>query len=326
MWYYTDQKIEKSSFEEQFLSRDIALTIDAMQASPNNLRYFYYIDRDINKNIIFSKKENNQVIVASDEKKFGYYPFMAINGYPAENTIKKEEEKKHLWFLKTQDDFEITNKLLKKNLLYIAEEDIDLVIPREIFLDPIYYETNPILILDDNIIASPNLIDYQKQLSEINADIANKIYSELSSSYTVLHSRTDTKTGGLLSILDEKRKDEDIVQALRDKSNFIITIDTTISLKNKNIVKIFYHSSSKESKTIGIKILNKLSSNQNIKLDGVSLVPISIEDEERYKLMDKSKIIILIEIGNRIEEGNKLSLKENRMEIANMIIGAIKNE
>jgi len=326
MWYYSYQKIEKNNFEEQFLARDIALTVDAMQASPHNLRYFYSFP-DKKYDIIFSRKDENRVIALSKKDKFGFYPFLTIQENIAENTFELSKEKKNFFLLSNaKDDFDISDKEPDKNLLYIPEEKIEFEIPKEVLLDPIYYAPAQNLILDEiNYLPIDPIPDLLKQRSEMNAAIANRMYLGLTGSgYTVLNTREDTKTGELLSILDEKRKDENIILAFQEMSNFIIAIDSTLS--DKNIIKIFYHFNSKKSKAIGIKILNKLSKDKELKLDGVSLVPIHPEDEERYNLLDKNKISILIEINNYIDNKGKLSLNEKSSNIGTLILEAITDE
>ena len=343
IWFYAYHKIENNDFEEQFLARDIALTVDAMQASPSNIRYFYYLPERNRFNILFSindETKKNRIIISSSEEKFGYYPFITyqenIKKFKLE---KKNQEKKGIILLKTRDFFEITDEPLTKSLFHIPEEKFeqDKLTDEQAQekLDKIISDQEPIskkceLEIPDVILLDPLTYEgetYAEKKSEMSAAIADAISAGIKDrlNQPVFHTRQDKLTSTDSSITERKRKEDSTIAGLRELVDAIISIG--IAESNANTVKIFYpylenKCIEKENRALAILILNKLTEDKELALDGVSLIPLIIEENS---ILSEEKISFLIEV-NTIAENSALSLNEKRTNIADAVIAVLAPE
>ena len=216
---------------------------------------------------------------------------------------------------KSRGYLNVTKDSLPKSLLYIPEDKTGYAIKSPVLLDPGYYG-------DDT--------DISKQKSMMAALIADRISSGLEG-YAVRNTleigTIKTDTGKILDLDKIKKKDESVIHDLKKSSTTIISVDI-IENKKGNIIKIFYPIEAKEDikkqvKALAINILNRLAENKGLRLEGTSVIPVYIEDNERYSLLSSEKLSLLIEIGMKTKDNN---LKGKSPQIADIILGAMSSK
>jgi len=315
---YVDQIGESLTFERDFLSKDIALLIDSMYASPSSLTlkypqntfWFSYKFEDntveVSERGLLEKKSQSEFI---KDKNLGF----------TEKTIspKKEFEDKRSFIEKYLSPFTIFS-VYKPELpegasvnLYFLKNNKELDINREELI------LRPDKLVCGNIVTKENsqekviLIDQgdwdkNDKRPQITAAIAFSIYNNIKDKFKeIKHTRI-----GNIEDLKKERTARTTIRKNIDNSDIILILQIGNYQDQRNVIKAYYSSKSKDefkekSKKLACLIVNSILSNEKLgNIDGISII------ESDNSLIEKDKIAVLFEIGNiNINEEENMVLK-----------------
>ena len=325
---YVDQIGESLTFERDFLAKDIALLIDSIYASPSSLTLKYpqntfwfdykFEDNGVtvsekglgkksqsefirDNNLEFTEKTISPEKEFEDKRSFAEKYFSPSTLFSVYKPELPEGTSVNLYFLKNNKELDINNEelILRPNKLVCSD-----IVTKE-------NTQEKVLLIDQG--------DWDKndKRPEITAAIAFPLYSNIKDKFKEIK---HTRIGGIKD-LKKERIDRTTIKRNIDNSDIIISIYVGSYKDERNVIKAYYSSESKEefkekSKKLACLIVNRLLSNEKLgNIDGVSII------ESDNSLIEKDKIAVLFEIGNINinKEGNMLLKVDGINQIAKTI-------
>jgi len=272
----------KTSFERQFHSRDLAITIDAALSIPGNVKITY----PINGNFTF--EINEKKVITKDEGE-NHYSYSKKKGTEFIPTII-EPKNNQLNILKTGDELLITTENVsdqKLNCYGNYKHVSSVIIDAGHFNNPKNEFNNPGFEHD----------------GIIEADITLKLGQALKNSANIpieetrhLERATEGKQAGLdapINILER------IDKITNSNADILISLHTG-NYEEKFYVKAFVHPDNyEEDYKLACHILNKIEENLERNIDGLAIIPLNPDysGDENNQVLGK-KEGVLLEIGS----------------------------
>lgn len=315
---YVNNVGESLTFERKFLSKDIALLIESLYASPGSVSLKYP-----QNTFWFSYKfEDNAVSVIERgllEKKAKEWFISDKNLGFEEKTISPEKEfedkisfvEKYFspasWFSvskpKLPEGTSVSLYFLKdRRRLDISDEEL-LLRPDKLACSGVETQEDS---REKTLLIDQGDWDKDDRRKDITAAIAYSLYNKVENEFKAIE---HTRIGDIWDLAD-KRTAQTTIKQMADNSDIIIGLYIGSYEDERNVIKVYYFSESKEevkekSKKLACLILNRVLSNNRLgNIDGVSII------ESDNSLIEKDKIAVLFEIGNiNIDEEKNMILK-----------------
>jgi len=326
---YVDQVGESLTFERDFISKDIALLIDSVYASPSSLSlkypqntfWFSYKFEDNQVSVIerglLEKKARNEFITDKNLR------FTEQTFSPGKEFVDKRSfiEK----YFSPSTLFSTYKPELPKGTsisLYFLKDKKKLDINKEeLLLKP----NKPVCgraATKENSKEKTLLIDQgdwdkNDKRPEITGALAFSLDNNLKDKFKEI---THTRIGDIKD-LQKQRLNVITIQRNKDNADMIIGLYIGSYKDERNVIKAYYSSKSNQkfkdkSKKLACLIINNILSNDKLMgIDGISIV------ESDNSLIEKNKIAVLLEIGNiNINQDKNTALKIDKIsEIAKSI-------
>jgi len=280
-----------------YLVRDMALVIDTLFSSPGNIIINY--TQDVSKYYI-DFNENSVTVYKKIQIDGMSYKFVGRKGFEMDLTLENPAK---IQFAKINDEVAIGESLKKNlNILKCDETTGESLKDKKILVDPGYEKDN---------------VNPSKEICNIANYFIFKVTNAWVNYLNIFSTRNlheYDEDGGIISINcnDPSKTDElseaDVVISLKEGKDE----DTT-----KNNIKAFIVSGSvkeKESRKLACLIINYILENKafdNIRITGVSIVPVDIEATDKdFPEGIQDKIFVMLEIGNSESEDGKELLEK----------------
>ncbi len=318
LMYYVNNVGESLTFEREFLSKDIALLIESLYASPGdvslkypqNTFWFSYkfednavsvVERGLlekkaiewfisDKNLGFEEKTISPEKKFEDKKSFLEKHFSPVSWFSVSRPELPEGTSVSLYFLKDRRRLDISDEelLLRPNKLACSgvetQEDSE----------------------EKTLLIDQGDWDKDDRRKDITAAIAYSLYNKVENEFKAIE---HTRIGDIWDLAD-KRIAQTTIKQRADNSDIIIGLYISDYKDERNVIKAYYSSKSDEevkekSRKLACLVLNRILSNDNLgDIDGVSII------ESDNSLIEKDKIAVLFEIGNiNIDEEKNMVLK-----------------
>ncbi|MFC1704942.1 hypothetical protein ACFLZ6_01285 [Nanoarchaeota archaeon] len=287
---YIDTIAEKTTFEKNFLARDLGLLTDAVYVSPGNLVIDYP-----NSTLWFgfSFGENRvSVFESSDamEHGKGKYSYMEEKGLEFEKTISPEKD--------VEDKKSLVHKIPFINNFYAFAPDLE----PGTFVNLRFLRAGDTIDIVEQKEQVPNLKQLKCSAIGVKSGFSGDYISTWSTA-SIKQAITDAKK------TEGKKGIHDIIILFRHGNNpdkTVNNIKAYIPINQENFA---------QSKYLGCAILNELITNEELKktikeeqlvdITGISVVPIDVG------LTKDNKHVVVIEIGNaQIEQEKSILAKE----------------
>ncbi|MBD3361312.1 hypothetical protein GF358_00815 [Candidatus Woesearchaeota archaeon] len=309
---------EESTFEKKFLAADIALTIDSLLASKNNV-VLYYLPQKSNYTPVFNYSiGDNKVIVFEDylsEVSAGRYYYTGDPGIRLRNT-----------FINFKEPFVLPRFARIGNELLIDDAN------NQKYSFNLYKLTCSGENLKTKMITLDPGHGYNVGLNKGSVGFAKGALKEFVLTRELAGM---TKILDTANVIEEITREGDFELPINDRvsraKGALISIHVGDYAVNDNFIKAYVNYDSKyqkESLRLACELVNKISSeliNNGIKITGTAVIPVIPEhhDDEQLNILVKDKPAVLLEIGN-INVPDTYSQK-NKKVIASGIIGGIMN-
>ena len=285
---------------QAYLAKDMALVIDSLYSSPGG-----------NILVNYTQNASNYTVSINEEKVLLYRKGLEIDD------ISRK-------FVKTETDKVIAKLLEKPNKIQFAKIGNKIIIDNQIRINLNTLscdKTKGESLKDKKILVDPGYEKDSVKPSNETCSIANSFIFKVTNTWVNYPNILSTRN------LNEYDEDEGILSInCNDPSKSDKPIDADVIIRfragkdkdaTKNNIKAFIVSGSdkeKESRKLACLIINSILENKaldNIKITGISIVPIDLEIADKdFPDGIKDKIFVMLEIGNTESDDGKELLKK----------------
>lgn len=305
------------TFEKKFLATDLALTVDSLLASKDNVILYYLPQsQDFTPRFTYSFEKNKITIFEDNklEKNAGVYFFTS------DPSVSIEESS-----LNFKEPFVLPRLAKIGNNLFIDDAH-----EKKYVLNPYLLSCPSKKITLATITLDPGH-GYDAESRKGSTGVINKDLKEyvLTREIAGMARSLDTK-----KIFTELTRDADFSLSVENRKsrikNAVVSIHVGSYVSNENFVKAYinYNSDRKdESLRLACELVNAVSSElirNNFKITGIAVVPVIPEkkSDEQFEILIDDMPAVLLEIGN-INVPETFDLKNKRVISAGIVKGVV---
>jgi len=271
LFSYVQSVRENTVLEKNYISRDLALIMDAMQAAPGNVYYNYQFSKlDLNK---FKFSFQNQRIGVSDENQEYAISFPYSDSLFLGVLSSQIQDASTLGLMKNGDSFQVNAVMIPKlNQMSCPRLDTHAdPSNKDALIDPGHGGD------DFGVVNPAKPAEKESKLSLKVAEAMRDLDSELSRTLT----RSD----------DSKLEQDPRVALVKPETDIVVSIHSNLNEKAINQLKVYVpiNQNQLRSTKLACLIINQIS---DLGFTSYSIIP---SDEE---LISKSPAAVMIELGN----------------------------